>query len=170
MKIILFIGVFLLGVASYALIDGYLSRTATVSTVAEDVATTTTEISTSTQTIEPVQEEEPVVITDDGAQLDAPRTLLSADGTATDSTVRIIRSPEETLIAFSDDDIEYPRGTHIYLAEDMMGNEHFDVAPANVHEGVLVYGLPLDIDLERLTHLVLYDTFSETTIFYAKLR
>lgn len=170
MKIVLFIIVFLLGVASYALFDGYLSRKTAVVTPMPQTATSTEQAEEAIVVEEPEEEETPVVVTDDGAQLDAPVTLLNTDGTATNITARIIRSPEETLIEFSSDDIEYPRGTHIYLAEDMMGNEHFDVAPANVHEGVLIYGLPLDIDLTRLTHLVFYDTLAEETVFYAQMR
>ena len=169
MKIVLFIIVFLLGVASYAFFDGYLARKDAAVT-ASSTPTSTPQTEEITVAEEPEQEETPVVVTDDGAQLDAPIMLLRTDGTAAGVTARIIRSPEETLIEFSDDTIEYPRGTHIYLAEDMMGNEHFDVAPANVHEGVLIYGLPLDIDLERLTHLVLFDTLAEETVFYAKMR
>lgn len=171
MKIILFIVIFLLGVATYAFIDGYLSmKSADVPVTATSTQPVMEEASAVVETAKQSEREPEVVITEDGAQLDVENKILAVDGTSSGVTARIIRSPEETLISFNSDNIEYPRGTHIYLAEDMMGNGHFDVAQANVHEGVLIYGLPLDIDLSKLTYLVFYDTLGEETVFYARLR
>jgi hypothetical protein len=99
----------------------------------------------------------PVVIDEDGALHDGPFTVTDNAGTDTGATAEIIRSPEETLLQFKNVSFTHSASAELHLAKDVKGKDYLNLGPARINSGVLVYGLPLDLDLSVFTHLLFYN-------------
>ena len=139
-------------------IDSYMKKDEAVAPVG---TTTTPSTVTETPAPEPVQKVEvkkkPVIIDEDGALHDGPFIIRDKDGTDTGATAEIIRSPEETLLQFKNVSFTHSASVELHLAKDTKRTDYLNLGPARINSGVLVYGLPLDLDLSVFTHLLFYD-------------
>jgi hypothetical protein len=140
------------------IIDRYLQKEEVVA----PVATTTAEKVVEQEVIVEKTEEEipvkkPVVIDADGALHDGPFTVTDKDGKDTGATAEIIRSPEETLLQFKNVSFTHSAATELHLAKDEKGKDYLNLGPARINSGVLIYGLPLDLDVSVFTHLIFYN-------------
>jgi hypothetical protein len=173
---VLFIVIFGLGALFYALVGSFIpSKTEQGDVLSrEPMATTTddgTEATSATSTLTEEQEPEPpVVITADGSLLDGPFPIVTSEAVETGATVRIIRSPEEVLLQFENWDEDYPPASHVYLSSDLNASEYFNLGPAKMSEEYLIYGIPLDANLDAYRYLLIYQTQLDETLFYARLK
>jgi hypothetical protein len=170
---VLFIVIFGLGALTYALLSSFLlPKVEKPDTTAQQPSTTTPvaiESEAAKEETTPV-EETPVTITEDGSLLDGPFRILNKDGEETGATVRIIRSPEETLLQFENWDEKYSPASHVYFAGDLQASNFFNLGPAKMSEEYLVYGIPLDASLELYSYILIYQTQTEEVEYYAKIK
>ncbi len=171
-KLLSFIVIFALGALSFFLISTYLSRTeeahlpVAVPTSTPSALQDTPAVQASTTP----DIAETIVIAPDGSQLDGPFPVYDADDTETTASVRFVRSPEENLIQFEDFDGSHSFASHVYLADDMRATHYLNLGPAQLQEGVLVYGIPLDASLDEFSYILVYDTQLDEVEYYAKVR
>lgn len=171
-KFLLFIVIFGLGALAFALFDMYRAEKAEAPVVIEENTPATQTPQTTQQETEAAEEEveDRVVITPDGSLLDGPFVFFAEDGTKTDATVRLILSPEERLLQFENWDEDYSFASHVYFATDKSGSDYFNLGPAKMHEDYLVYGIPLDANLEDYSYVLIYHTQLDETEYYAKIK
>lgn len=139
-------------------IDSFMKKDEVVS----PIATTTPEIVVNeTPMVEvapkPVVAKPPVVIDAEGALREGPFVIRDKDGKDTGATAEIIRSPEETLLQFKDVSFTHSSSVELQLSKDVKGKDYLNLGPARLNSGVLIYGLPLDLDISIFTHLLIYD-------------
>lgn len=171
-QFLLFIAIFGSGALAFALLDMFLAKKAEAPVIVEENKTAV-ESPIAKQKETPIVEEEvqdKVVITPDGTLLDGPFVFFRADGTKTDATVRLVLSPEERLLQFENFDEEYSFASHVYFATDKSGSDYFNLGPAKMHEDYLVYGIPLDANLEEYSYILIYQTQLDETEYYAKIK
>jgi hypothetical protein len=132
---------------------------ATTSTVTKQntVATQTSPVIVATTTPEVIPEKKAVSIDAQGALHDGPFIVKDASGTDTKATAEIIRSPEETLLQFKNVTFTHGASVELHLAKDAKGKDYLNLGPARLNSGVLVYGLPLDLDLGVFSNLLFYN-------------
>lgn len=139
-------------------INDYLKKEATEAPVATTTPETFTE---KTPAIEKLTETKPtkapVVIDADGGLHDGPFAVRDTGGKDTQATAEIIRSPEETLLQFKNVSFTHGASAELHLAKDAKGKDYLNLGPAKINSGVLIYGLPLDLDLSIFTHLLFYN-------------
>ncbi len=174
-KAILFIVIFVLGALSYSLLTMLFTGSN------KETATTTPEVNTESTTADntPALEEEAKTevlpedttsLAADGSLLDGPFVFKTIDGKATNATVQIVRSPEETLLQFDDFDLKHSLASRIYFSKDLDATTHFDLASAQMNNEVLIYGIPLDVDLSAYKYILIYDAQMEETEYYAQIK
>jgi len=174
-NLITFILIFGLGALFYALLmHFFVPAQNTDSPNIDQTSTTTAEEKTEVTPVIAQQEEKepetPVVITEDGSLLDGPFVIFNKQGEDTGATVRIIRSPEEMLLQFENWNEAYSPASHVYFSSDMNATEFFNLGPAKMSEDYLIYGIPLDAQLEDYRYVLVYQTQLEETLYYAKIR
>lgn len=171
---LIFIVIFGLGALCYGFVIHFFDQTKTeqkaddptrapIINIQERETQTVTEQNTT-------ETEAPVVITNDGSLLDGPFAIFSKNGEDTGATVRIIRSPEETLLQFENWNETYSPASHVYFASDREATDYFNLGPAKMSEDYLIYGIPLDAKLESYSYILIYQTQTDETEFYAKIR
>lgn len=140
------------------LINDYLKKEATESPVATSTPKTVVEEAPVVETVTKEEpKKKPIVIDADGALREGPFTVTSTDGKDTQATAEIIRSPEETLLQFNNVSFTHGASAELHLAKDAKGKDYLNLGPARLNSGVLIYGLPLDLDLSVFTHLLFYN-------------
>ncbi len=171
---IIAIVIFGLGALFYALLSSFFTAPkADVEVTDQTPSSTLPAVIEEEETSSKAEEEKvesPVVVTDDGSQLDGPFPILNEDGEETGATVRIIRSPEEMLLQFEHWDEEYPLASHVYFASDLNASEFLNLGPAEMSDDYLIYGIPLDADLSAYNYVLVYQTQLDETEYYAKIR
>jgi len=174
-KAILFITIFVLGAVSYSLLTmlftGSLKENATTTPQTNIPSNTAEEIEVSEEPEETeTLPEDTTSLAADGSLLDGPFAFKTADGKQTEATVQIVRSPEETLLQFDGSDLEHSLASRIYFSKDLDATTYFNLAPAQINNEVLIYGIPLDVDLSAYNYILIYDAQMEETEYYAKIR
>jgi len=170
-KIILFLIIFVSGMASFALFSNYQETKQNKLTDTEVVLLEETPQVIPSPQVELIDDEdEPPVIVENGALLEGPFSLIDARGNTTQATVRIIYSPEETLVQFENWAGAHGSDAYIYFATDEEASDYVNLSPAKMTSGVLVYGVPLDIDLSSYNYLLVFDTFTNETLYSARIQ
>ena len=146
--------------AEETLLTTQQEATSTPVVTEEEIASSSTQTDTS----------EPVVMSEDGSQLDGPFPLMTKKGEKTGATVRIIRSPEENLIQFEGFTETHSPDDDIYFASDLDATSHITLGYAKLNSGVTVYGIPLDADLDTYPYILIYDVRTKTTEYYAQIK
>lgn len=166
-NILIFIGIFALGVVTYALLDNYLTKKEPQQTATTTQTTITA--TTSDDTIEVESDiEDTVTVDEDGALHDGPYELLNADGEPTGTTVQIIRSPSEVLLQF-DATLAHAPSSRLYFARSLDADNPLDLGPLRMQEEVLVYGIPLDADLSAYSYILIFDEAQNVVEYSADL-
>jgi hypothetical protein len=151
-------------------IDSFMKKDEVVAPVA---TTTAPSAVLETSTPAPIQkvevEKKPVIIDEDGALRDGPFVIRNKDGKDTGATAEIIRSPEEALLQFKDVTFTHSAGTEIRLVQKRTDATYINLGPARLNSGVLIYGMPLDIDLSPFTSLTLYNPDTNVVEYKADL-
>jgi hypothetical protein len=174
-KAILFIAIFVLGALSYSLLtmlfSGPQKEVATTTPLANVPSTAIEEAPSENKPAESeALPEDTTSLAADGSLLDGPFTLKTADGKETEATVQIVRSPEETLLQFEDFDLDHSLASRIYFSKDLDATTYFNLAPAQMNNDVLIYGIPLDVNLSDYAYILIFDAQMEETEYYAKIR
>jgi hypothetical protein len=168
---VLFVIIFGLGALFYALLIHFFTPQESKETkILQQNATTTMHIETPPIEDAIVAEQEkktPVLVTSDGSLLDGPFPLYTKAGEKTNGTVRIIRSPEETLLQFENFNEPYSPASHVYFASDLQASAYFNLGPAKMTEDHLIYGIPLDAHLENYSYVLIYQTQLDEVEYYA---
>ena len=173
-KLILFTVIFLFGGATYSILHPLLLsfiekdtssivETAQKSPEPEPMMTEVTKVAP--QTVP----ESKVIVDEQGALHDGPFALFDANGNKVQGTVEVIRAPEETLLQFTNTKLTHSNDAVLYLASDKKATSFFNLGSAQITKGVLLYGMPLDIDLSLYNYLLIFDTATEQPQFYAEL-
>lgn len=174
-NLVLFVVIFVCGAISYPFLQNlfggkpllpeqqHVTQTpATITETAAGAKTQETPIDTSGESELSVNESRSV--------LDGPFSLLDTGGTDTGERVRIIRSPEEVLLQFESFTQTYPEGSHIYFSDDTKATTHLDLGQAEMRNGSLIYGIPLDATLGTYNYILIYDKVLEETVFSAYIK
>ncbi len=104
-KLLTFIAIFGLGAITFALLNMYILNPQEVPKEATPVIETPVTNDTPVTPAKEMEEELPpttTTITPDGSLLDGPFIIFDSKGNKTEATVEIVRSPEETLLQFSE--------------------------------------------------------------------
>jgi hypothetical protein len=174
-KALLFIAIFALGAVSYSLLTTLFTGPL------KENATTTPQINVPSTTVQETKDdkgseetevlpEDTTSLAADGSLLDGPFTLKTPGGKETGATVQIGRSPEETLLQFDGFDLDHSLASRIYFSKDLDATTHFNLAPAEMDNDVLIYGIPLDVDLSAYKYILIYDAQMEETEYYAQIQ
>jgi hypothetical protein len=168
--------VVVVGVLTYPTLKPYLDSYLKKDEATVSVATTTTPtvVPETPAPAAPVKEVEtkkaPVVIDEDGALRDGPFKITDTNDKDTGATAEIIRSPEETLLQFKNVSFTHGASVELHLAKDVKGKDYLNLGPARINSGVLVYGLPLDLDLSVFTHLMFYNPDTNVNEFVVSFK
>ncbi len=172
-KILLFVIIFILGGGSYAILNPFLSsfiqkkpleETAST-TVKKDVSQETKEQIVPTET---TQKPEPQIDQTGGIH-DGPFPIVDASGKKTNATVQIIRSPEETLLQFEGEALKHSDDALIYFATDQTATKFFSIGNAKLNEDVLIYGMPIDVNMNMYRYILIYNPTTKKTEYYAEI-
>lgn len=176
-NLLLFIGIFIVGGGIYTVLQQILP---TIQKPADDTSTLQTIDSITSAGMPPTQTSMNIaddttsatasIVYDAEILSDGPFTIFGEGGTKTQSTVRIMRSPEEVLLQFENWNLSYPTSSHIYFSDTKNANAYLDLGPAKLSDGVLIYGIPLDANLRTYKYILIFDTDSEETLYYADVQ
>ena len=173
-KLLSFIVIFGLGALTFFLVNTVLLNKESGDQSAQTATSTATTSVQDTPLLEEEtnseEDEDEVVITEDGSQLDGPFVLFDRRGDKTGATVSFVRSPEENLIQFENFDGSHSFASHIYLSNDRDATDFLNLGPCRLSEGMLIYGIPLDAQLDNFKYILVFDTQLERVEYYAKVR
>lgn len=175
---LLFIGIFVLGAIAYAFLNPFLLSLLPQEEKVETVQVIPTPQPTAKTT--PIQKEVPVepkttaedtvTISEDGSVHDGPFSFINASGEKTAATAAIVRSPEEVLLQFSNFTQTYSSEAHVYFSNDLDATKILNLGPAKMASGVLVYGIPLDTNLDTYSYILIYNPTLEKVEYSAKIK
>jgi hypothetical protein len=171
-NIVLFIVIFGLGAITFALLNTFILSPKETAVIPTPTATTTTSTDESEdlETEDVPSDDDEVVITADGSLLDGPFIVKDADVKETKATVQIFRSPEETLLQFTNFTEGHSQDADVYLASDLKATSFLSLGFARLNQGVAVYGVPLDADLDNYSYILIYDVRNKATEYSARIR
>lgn len=173
-KILLFIVIFVFGASTYALLNplllSWIDKVRPQKTERTIVSTATIPtVVTKEEVPAPVVTKNEVVVDEEGAVHDGPFSLYDKDGVKIAGAVQIIRSPEETLLQFTDVTQKHTNDAHIYFATDKTGKKHLDLGLAKLNEDVTVYGMPIDANLLTYKYILIFNPNTKTVEWYAEI-
>jgi Electron transfer DM13 len=174
-QIVISIVIFICGAVSYSLLNPWLSSLLEPKeeTPTPEVIEDTKVIGpTTTPTIKDVAATKPKpepVIDAAGGLHDGPFSLFDKNDTKVEGSVEIIRSPEETLLQFKGITFTHGSESFIYIANDRKATKYLNVGKAQLNQGALIYGLPLDVDLSPYKYILIYNDETKSPEFYATL-
>jgi hypothetical protein len=169
-NIVLFIVIFGLGGLTFALFNTFFSSKETVRPIQTATTTATENAPEEVVADDALPPDDEVVITADGSLLDGPFIVKDANGKQTEATVQIFRSPEETLLQFSNFTDSHSQDADVYLASDLEATSFLSLGFARLNQGVAVYGVPLDADLDTYSYILIYDVRNKITEYSARIR
>lgn len=101
--------------------------------------------------------------------IDGPFTIKDTPSHPASGVIELIYSPEETLVRYKDYNGTNGPDLKVYLATDLTATDFIDLGPAKGNKGNLIYGVPLDIDLDNYKYVMTWcEAFSEL-FDYAKI-
>ena len=104
---------------------------------------------------------------DAGVFATGPFPIVSTPNHPATGELEIVYSPEETLLYYKN-----YRGTNgpdlkIYLAKDLDAKEYIDLGPAKGNQGDIIYGLPMDVDLDDYKYVLTWCEAFDVLFDYA---
>ena len=86
--------------------------------------------------------------------IDGPFSITGTAGHPASGNLEIIYSPEETLIRYQDYDGTNGPDLKIYLAKDLEASEYLSLGDARGNQGTIIYGVPMDVDLDDYKYVL----------------
>ena len=115
-----------------------------------------------------VQKQEPQIDLTGGVH-DGPFPIFDTLGKKTDATVQIIRSPEETLLQFEGTMEKHSDGALIYFSTDIEATKFFSIGQAKLNDSILIYGMPIDTNMNSYNYILIYNPSTSKTEFSAPI-
>jgi hypothetical protein len=174
-QILISIIIFICGAVSYSLLNPWLSSLLEPKTeVQTPIVIEDTKVigPTTTPTVKDVAATKPKpkpVIDDAGGLHDGPFPLFDKNDAPVAGSVEIIRSPEETLLQFKGTTFTHGSESFIYIASDQNATKYLNLGKAQLNQGALIYGMPLDVDLSPYKYILIYNDETKSPEFYATL-
>lgn len=102
--------------------------------------------------------------------IDGPYQIIGTSNHPASGHLEVIYSPEETLLRYKNYDGTNDPDLKIYLAKDLEAREYLSLGDARGNEGTLIYGVPLDVDLDDYRYVLTWDEASGELFDYAEIR
>jgi hypothetical protein len=172
-RLLLAVCIFILGALSYALIGRMLpaaQKDETPSAQTPAPASSTPVAAPVAKTATDTQGTDAFSVIDDAALAEGPFPITDKDGTKVAGTVRLVISPEETLLQFENFSSPYTLPSRIYLSKDLNADEYLNIAPAKLDEGLDVYGIPPTEDLSAYRYMLIYDPQTDVVEYQARVQ
>lgn len=96
----------------------------------------------------PAETAEPAVF------IDGPFPIIDTPGHPASGEIEIIRSPEETLVRYANYDGTNGPDLKVYLATDLEATNFINLGEAKGNQGNIIYGVPLDVDLDEYRYVM----------------
>lgn len=106
------------------------------------------------KTDEPTDEEGVSVVDETPVFSDGPFPITGTPGHPASGEISLIRSPEETLIQYQDYDGTNGPDLFVYLSKDLEAKDFIDLGPAKGNKGNIIYGVPLDANLDEYPYVL----------------
>lgn len=94
--------------------------------------------------------------------IDGPFPIFGTPSHPASGEVEVIYSPEETLVRYKNYDGTNGPDLKVYLATDLEATEFLSLGDARGNKGTLIYGVPLDVDLDDYRYILTWcEAFNE---------
>lgn len=174
-RIILCIVIFALGALSYSFLNPWLSsfleekELEQIPAVTPEPQATVPKTPPTQASVEATKSKPAPIIDEAGGLHDGPFPLFDQNDTPVAGSVEIIRSPEETLLQFKGTTLTHGSESFVYLSNDTQATKYLNLGKAQLTQGVLIYGMPLDVDLSPYNYILIYNSETKSLEFYATM-
>jgi hypothetical protein len=121
------------------------------------------------KTDEPTDEEGVSVVDETPVFSDGPFPITGTPGHPAKGEVSVIRSPEETLIRYQNYDGTNGPDLYVYLSKDLEAKEFIDLGEAKGNKGNIIYGVPLDVNLDEYPYVLTWCKAFGVLFDYARI-